>query len=135
MSYVVDASVTLTWCLPGEETERTTALHHRLREGGVYVPHIWPLETANILVLAVRDGRLEEEEFADAVALLQAIDVTVDQPSLNHVLDATVPLARRQAITTYDASYVELAARLDLPLATNDREMARAARAIGIEIL
>jgi len=43
-------------------------------------------------------------------------------------------LAERHQLTTYDASYLELAQRLGLPLATVDANLLQAANAIRVEI-
>ena len=44
-------------------------------------------------------------------------------------------LAERHQLTTYDASYLELARRLDLPIATDDRNLIQAADGSKISIL
>jgi len=44
-------------------------------------------------------------------------------------------LARKHRLTAYDAAYLELALRLDLPLATVDDRLMRAARAEGAKTL
>jgi predicted nucleic acid-binding protein len=44
-------------------------------------------------------------------------------------------LSRRHRLTAYDASYLELAIRDNLPLATLDGDLARAARAENIALL
>jgi predicted nucleic acid-binding protein len=41
----------------------------------------------------------------------------------------------RHRLTVYDAAYLELALRADAPLATLDRELARAARAARVPLL
>jgi predicted nucleic acid-binding protein len=44
-------------------------------------------------------------------------------------------LARQRSLTFYDASYLELAKRLDLPIATLDEAILKAARAEGVEMI
>ncbi len=44
-------------------------------------------------------------------------------------------LADRHALTLYDAAYLELAQRLDLPLATLDADLRRAAKALDVPLL
>ena len=46
-----------------------------------------------------------------------------------------MPLAREQHLTTYDASYLELAMRLGLPLATKDTALIRVATALHVTTL
>jgi predicted nucleic acid-binding protein len=55
---------------------------------------------------------------------------------MRFVLDSsvrTLELARVHRLSAYDATYLELAERLGLPLATLDGSLARAARAVGVE--
>jgi predicted nucleic acid-binding protein len=44
-------------------------------------------------------------------------------------------LADRFRLTLYDAAYLELAVRRNLPLATLDRELRDAAKAVGVDLL
>lgn len=44
----------------------------------------------------------------------------------------TLSLARAHRLTTYDAAYLELAVREGLPLATQDTDLKRAAKEIGV---
>ena len=44
-------------------------------------------------------------------------------------------LSERYRLTLYDAAYLELAQRLQLPLATLDQELRAAANALGIPLL
>jgi predicted nucleic acid-binding protein len=49
-------------------------------------------------------------------------------------MEAVSELAERRDLTTYDAAYVELAARLGLDLVTLDRALAKAAAAEGVAV-
>src|SRR5438876_1193785 len=63
---------------------------------------------------------------------LAGLDVSVDvAPVEMQVLG----LARRHHLTVYDASYVELALRLGLPLGTLDMPLAAAARVEGVPLI
>jgi len=44
------------------------------------------------------------------------------------MLKEIVSLAREHGLTIYDASYLDLAMRLDLPLATQDTSLAKTAK-------
>jgi predicted nucleic acid-binding protein len=65
------------------------------------------------------------------------LEIEVDQAEDGALLafDRILPIARAHRLTVYDALYLELAGRRGLPLATLDRELAAAARSVGIEIL
>jgi len=44
-------------------------------------------------------------------------------------------LARRHNLTAYDATYLDVALRRSLPLATRDRDLAAAAREAGVPLI
>jgi predicted nucleic acid-binding protein len=44
-------------------------------------------------------------------------------------------LARSEGLSAYDASYLELAMRRGMPLATKENGLARAARRAGVSLL
>jgi len=64
--------------------------------------------------------------------LLAGVNIDVDAATYAHALSATLQLARRYRLSAYDASYLELALRLGLPLATLDEELQKAARKAGV---
>ena len=54
--------------------------------------------------------------------------------ALAQALDAVTEIARPHQLSVYDASYVELARRLALPLATLDQRLGAAATRIGVAL-
>jgi predicted nucleic acid-binding protein len=44
-------------------------------------------------------------------------------------------VAQAYGLTSYDAAYLDLAARLRLPLATTDKSLRRAAQVVGVEMV
>jgi predicted nucleic acid-binding protein len=54
---------------------------------------------------------------------------------LARLSQSTLTLGLTHQLSAYDASYLELAIRRGLPLATQDRKLADAAVAAGIELL
>src|SRR5690606_18726814 len=96
------------------------------------VPAIWWIETRNLVLVAERRRRLTADEADIALKALEGYDPHID---LEFAHAATIALARRHVLTVYDATYVELAARTGLRLATLDRPMSRAALAEGVELV
>ena len=135
MSLVLDASFALTWCFDEEATARTKSTLAALRSDFAMVPAIWPLEIANGLITAERRGRVTPVVRDGFVALLQDIDIRVEPSDVALAFSELMPLARHEGLTTYDASYLELATRRSLPLATLDAAMAAAARRIGVDVI
>ena len=135
MTLVVDASLALSWCLPNEETNRTDALLARVKNDGGSVPAIWPYEVVSVLLKYERNGRIKEADVGRAIELLSGLQLGVDTENTDAAFGVVLDLARRHGLTGYDAAYVELAVRLDLPLGTNDSPMRIASLALGLEVL
>ena len=57
-----------------------------------------------------------------------SLPITVEQETPERMLKEIVSLARAHELSTYDASYLDLAMRLGLPFATQDASLARAAK-------
>jgi predicted nucleic acid-binding protein len=135
MSLALDCSATMAWVYGDETTEAVRAVFEAVGSGGAWVPALWRLEVANVLEMGVRrsrhDGAFRDATLADLALLPIQLDAETDQ----HAWGATARLAARHGLTLYDAAYLELARRRDLPLATLDRELRAAALAEGVPLL
>jgi predicted nucleic acid-binding protein len=98
------------------------------------VPAIWPIELANVLANAERRGRIAASDIAEFLALIAPLDIQVDAETAARGLREILAVARHEALSAYDAAYLELAMRLGLPLATRDARLADAARHVGVEV-
>lgn len=135
MSVVIDSSITLAWLFADERTEAANAVLQSVTDSGAVAPSLWRLEVANALQMAVRRKRIDAA-FRDAsVKDLRGLDIEIDAETDEHAWKATLQLADRHSLTLYDAAYLELAQRLDLPLATLDQQLRVAAAALGIPLL
>lgn len=130
---VLDASVTMAWFFPDEATAFTERLLESLGTQPIWVPPLWLAECANVLQSAARRGRIQPERRLEVARELADLPVTVDPewPSIVQ-LDQ---LAADHALSAYEATYLELARRRRLPLATMDRLLRLAARTAGIALL
>jgi len=135
MSFVLDSSVALTWCFEDEATPAADALLGQLTDAGAYAPSLWPLEVLNALAMAERRGRIAMQTRHDRIAFLQSLPVTLDMQTAEQAWLTTNRLAGRYRLTVYDAAYLELAQRLELPLATLDTGLRTAAAALGVPLL
>ena len=129
---VLDCSVTMAWCFEDEADRYADDVVEKLRAHGAVVPPIWSLEVANVLLTSERHGRLTNAKSSRFVDLLRALPITIDEESPHRALSEILLLARQQNLSSYDASYLELAMREGLPLATRDSGLRRAAEAIGV---
>ena len=134
--WVLDASVTLTWCFEDEATPSTDALLAKLRAGDeATVPAHWPVEVANSLLVAIRRERISGEKANRFFQDLRALPIRVDPESSESVFGRVFALAEQFKLTAYDAAYLELAIRESLPLATLDADLRRAAHGAGVPLL
>lgn len=132
---VIDASIALSWCFEDEASEETDAIAARIIDTGAIVPGLFKLEMANILLQAERRGRITPAQVAATIALLDELAIPVDGETADRAWRETLGLARAHALTSYDAAYLELALRRGAALATRDRKLAEAARALGVAVL
>ena len=98
------------------------------------VPAIWKLEVVNTLVVAERRKKVTPEKGAVFVRDLQKLTITVDLEGLDWVFSTVLDQARLYQRSAYDASYLELAKRRGLPLATRDQPLGRVAQELGISL-
>lgn len=135
MPFVLDSSVTLAWCFEDEATPFTDQVLDRLDGDSAFVPAIWPLEIANGLRSAERRGRLQPADSAHFTELLRALPIIVEGGSIDRAFSMVLDIARAYELTSYDASYLELAMREGLPLATQDRRLITAAGRAGVTLV
>ena len=137
-AFVLDASVAISWCFPGDPSEDTPYSRRVLKElvaNDAIVPEIWAFEIANnIFVSYSKRKRISEQQITEYLSLLRALPIRVEPQSLWANVDLE-PLARRQNIAAYDAAYLDLALRTGFALATSDEPLRKAAIAEGITML
>lgn len=135
MSLVIDASLTLAWYFEDERTLAVDGLLDRVVREGAVVPSLWKLEVVNGLQIAIRRRRIDAAYRDDALQQLGRLPITIDAETGAHAWSTTLNLAQRFGLTIYDATYLELAQRRALPLATLDRALGVAAPVLGIPSL
>lgn len=135
MTFVLDASVTLTWFYSDERTAATDGLLTRATSEGAWVPGLWAIEVANAFQQGVRRGRLTLGQCDAILGSLASVPVAIDPDTNLHAWTATLGLSTRHRLTVYDACYLELALRRGLPLATLDAELRAAADVEGVALL
>jgi predicted nucleic acid-binding protein len=135
LSFVLDTSVSLAWCFKDEQTGPIMALLDRVTASGAHVPGLWPIEAVNVLLTAERRRRVTALQREQLLGFLRELPIAVDQETADRIWQQGALLAARHGLTAYDAAYLELALRLDLPLASADSKLADAARRCGVSVL
>lgn len=128
---VADCSAFLPLCFEDESSEIADAMIAEIASHGALVPAIWWYEIRNVLIVNERRGRIEAPQSDQFLNLLGRLPIAV-------VLDddetGAAGIARRFRLSVYDAAYLALAQRRQLPLATLDRKLAEAARAADVTL-
>lgn len=135
MSFVLDTSVTMAWCFGDEADALTSAVLERCREESALVPSLWVLEVTNVLLAGERRQRIDRAGSARFLALLRDLPIDVDLTSPLEGADDLLNLSSRNGLSAYDAAYLQLAMLRDLPMATKDARLAKAARTEGVRLL
>jgi len=134
-TFVVDASMAFAWVLPSQSSSEADALLERVEAGAsAVVPTLWFLEVANGLLAAQRRRLITAEERASALERLSSLAFTSDEDDAWNAFGRTSALAEQYDLTVYDAAYLELALRRELPLATRDRALRNAAERGGVPL-
>ena len=133
MPMVLDNSVVCGWLLENQATPYTDAIAQRLQDDQAVAPPLLRLEYANVLRTACKRGRLTAQQAQDAIAQLAELPVEIDAelPDAAQLL----ALALRYDLSSYDATYLDLALRRQLPVATQDVALAQAARLSGVGVV
>lgn len=136
MSMVVDNSVTMAWVFTDEATEYTESVLQRLRDDSMMEPAIWALEVSNVLLLGERRRRISQSQSVQFLEVLSELPISVeDSATMSRAFAAVIDVGRTYELTSYDASYLELAMRRGLPLATLDGKLRQAAGNAGVALV
>jgi predicted nucleic acid-binding protein len=121
--------------MPDEDTANSRAVLNQVIEDGAIVPIHWQIEVGNALLVAMRGRRISPEKRNDALAQLLKLTITTDRQTADEAWGISLDLADRFRLTLYDACYLELAQRRGVPLATLDKDLRKAAKALDIPLL
>lgn len=133
--FVLDCSVTMAWCFEDETHPFADAVLDRLAGAEAVVPSIWPLEVANVLLVAKRRKRLTYAESARFIELLRGLPIAVDPEAPARAFDQVLAIAGQHRLSSCDAVYLELAMREGLALATLDDHLSKAAAKLSVKVL
>jgi predicted nucleic acid-binding protein len=122
---VCDASVfiAVAFAEPGSVTARALTRSRRL-----FAPPLLRYEVAHV---ALRKSGCEPGEAAQVEEAFRR-SLRVPFRGVEPSWPAVIELAREHGLSAYDASYLQIAQALRIPLATLDERLARAAQALGL---
>jgi predicted nucleic acid-binding protein len=134
--FVVDASVGVSWVVNAQASSETVMLLEQVADGEpLVVPGLWMMEVANSLLVLVRRMKIPLQHCERARGALTQLNPVIDDRGPRMAMHRIWELAHQHALSVYDATYLELARREALPLATRDRGLRRAAETCGVKLL
>lgn len=127
--FVLDCSISMVWVFEDEENKYAWQVFDSFHESMAYVPSLWSLETDNVLLINEKKSRITHQQALRFKKDLKNLPITKDNSE-----DDYYELAREFKLTTYDASYLELALRKKIPIATLDKALRHAAKQCKIDL-
>ena len=134
--FVADSSVGVAWAVHSQASAATDELLDRVAAGTpLVVPTLWPFEVANSLLVLLRRKKLLAAERDRAIAALARLPLVVDDDGPRLALGRISELAAEHGLSVYDATYLVLAVRRELPLASRDQALRKAAQGCHVKLL
>ena len=132
---VLDSSFALAWCFEDEASPRTDAVLNQADQLIFAVSPLWRWEIVNVLLMSERRGRIKPEQTAEILARLALMNIELDEGWESAPQQDLLRLSRQHKLTAYDATYLEMALRLKLQIATLDGPLETAAKNMGVTAL
>jgi predicted nucleic acid-binding protein len=132
MPLVLDNSVVTGWWTLSQRTDYTAAALEAARQTPPHAPALLVLEFANVLRRARQHGNIDDAQMHAVLNAIAALKIVVEAPCTDP--GRIVSLSLQYGLTAYDAAYLELALRLNLPIACKDGALAKAADASGVGV-
>jgi predicted nucleic acid-binding protein len=134
-AFVADCSIAMAWLFNDEATPKTAALLNRLATETALVPAWWFIEITNVLAIAERKRRITPIQSEAFIADLGKLGIERDDEAPDRAFTHLLALCRTHRLTSYDAIYLDLAVRCNLPLATLDEDLRNTAKKLGVRLL
>ena len=134
--FIADASVGVAWAVPSQASSTTDDLLDQVAAGTpLIVPTSWPFEVANSLLVLLRRKKILAPERDRALGALARLPLVLDDEGPRLALGRISALADEHGLSVYDATYLELAVRQKLPLASRDEALCKAAQGCRVKLL
>jgi len=118
------------WYLENQATPYTAAIAERLLDERAWAPAVWELELVNVLRTSCLRQRMAAQQVLSG---LHGLPIDIDRHPVPR--SELLALALRFGLSSYDAAYLELALRRQMPLATQDDALREAAVASGVGVV
>jgi len=135
--FVLDTSICMRWLLPSAKISDQSFAEKvlvSLNQNTAIVPNLWHLEVSNVLLSAVRRADIDQDLAAAFMQKLKLLPISADANTCRYAFNDVHMLANKYHLSSYDAAYLALATRHNIPLATLDKDLAKACRKDGGEL-
>ncbi len=137
--FVADNSFIVSYILQEEHTEETDRQIKELLDnnGQIYVPQLFWYELGNVLLMNSKPDkktgiqRISKSEINDIMYDLRLLPIYTDPITDQEIWARIFTLAEENNLSHYDASYLELAKRYNIPLKTYDEDLKNAYERVG----
>lgn len=136
-AFVLDNSVSMRWLLESPkktDQDYATLVLDCLDNQDALVPNLWHLEIVNVLLRAEKGGQITQGESDAFISQLENLPIHVDPITSHQAFTRTVNFARTYKLSSYDASYLEIAIREGLPIATLDKDIIKASKKANVSV-
>lgn len=133
MPFVLDNSVVVGWYFQNQATPYTDQVLDRLANDTAHVPALWVLEFSNVLRKALKADKADAARVKEIIQLAGALPISVDYSAES--VEGNLELALQYNLSSYDAAYLHLAMRLQIPIATKDNALKDAAIRAGVGVI
>lgn len=140
MNFVLDNSIVMRWFFNDGSTKDREYSEGVLNlivlgSNAPITPGVWPLEIANVISRAESMGQIEETRSAHFLEIIREMNIATESIAQDVSFGSVLHLARVYKLSSYDASYLELAMRYSIPLATLDKDLMAAMKKVGVSRL
>ncbi|MBE9549641.1 MAG: type II toxin-antitoxin system VapC family toxin [Proteobacteria bacterium] len=130
--FILDCSVCMAWCFEGENSQYSDVVLECLKTQTALVPQLWHLEIINVLLVAERKKRITSSTAEEFLTILQSMNIQTDSIVISLADHKSISLARDHQLSTYDMTYLALAQREQLPIATNDNKLKQVVKSLNL---
>lgn len=130
--FILDCSVCMAWCFEGENSQYSDVVLECLKTQTALVPQLWHLEIINVLLVAERKKRITSSTAEEFLTILQSMNIQTDSTVISLADHKSISLARDHQLSTYDMTYLALAQREQLPIATNDNKLKQVVKSLNL---
>jgi predicted nucleic acid-binding protein len=140
MDFVLDNSIVMRWFFNDgsiKDRQYSEGVLNLIIAGShaPVTPGVWPLEIANVISRAESMGHIEENRSAHFLEIIREMNIATESIAQDISFGSVLHLARVYKLSSYDASYLELAMRHSIPLATLDKDLTNAMKKVGVSRL